>query len=160
MLSTTGHHGGAPGYETELDKKVSATSFRSALSRDQEHQVDELYDTIEADLQVRRSSDWPLYADCEVLGPSSDISESHETDTAYVQGHPDLKAWCTRTTLKRYLVARQWDLAAAAKMLRATFEWCSPMPFTDFAGFLPASNQLIARSICLSQPDSTDTLAR
>ena len=151
MLSTTGHHGAAPGYETELDKKVSATSFRSALSREQEHQVDELYGAVEADLQVRRSSDGPLSADREVRGPKPNVSQAHETDTAYLQGQPDLKAWCTRTTLKRYLVARQWDLTAAAKMLRATFEWCVHMPSTTFAD-LTASLPTVCCLINLLQP--------
>ena len=57
MLSTAGYHGAEPGYhepESELDKKVSATSFRSALTRDQEHQVNELYDAVDGDLQVRQ----------------------------------------------------------------------------------------------------------
>ena len=45
------------------------------------------------------------------------------------QGEPHLQAWCTRSTLQRYLTARSWHTDNAAKMLRASFEWrCSYQP--------------------------------
>ena len=34
-----------------------------------------------------------------------------------------LKEWCTDLTLRRYLVARNWNVAHAKKMLLNTLEW-------------------------------------
>ena len=74
MLSTAGYHGAEPGYhepESELDKKVSATSFRSALTRDQEHQVNELYDAVEGDLQGEAAASYIAGGCNNALHPSS-----------------------------------------------------------------------------------------
>ena len=43
---------------------------------------------------------------------------------AVAQGDAHLTSWCTPSTMRRYLVARSWNVQAAAKMLKATFEWC------------------------------------
>ena len=62
MLSTRVHQDAMPGFQSELDKKVSASSFRSPLSREQEMGVDALYDTVEADMEVSRYLGAALFA--------------------------------------------------------------------------------------------------
>ena len=42
-----------------------------------------------------------------------------QVDTALAQ-------WCTDSTSRRYLTARNWDVSAATKMLRNTLEWWGP----------------------------------
>lgn len=40
-----------------------------------------------------------------------------------LQADAALAEWCTDSALRRYLVARQWVLSNAAKMLQHTLEW-------------------------------------
>ena len=36
---------------------------------------------------------------------------------------PAVQSWCSDVTLKRYLVAKDWNVASAAAMLRSTLRW-------------------------------------
>ena len=40
-----------------------------------------------------------------------------------LQADAALAKWCTDSTLRRYLDARQWVLSNAAKMLQHTLDW-------------------------------------
>lgn len=48
------------------------------------------------------------------------------TQRVRMQSDIALAQWCTEGTLRRYLVARNWDVPAATKMLRNTLEWWVP----------------------------------
>ena len=44
------------------------------------------------------------------------------------QVDPDLKAWCNRKTVARFLVARKWNVDAATFKLQGTLAWYAPRP--------------------------------
>ena len=65
--------------------------------------------------------------------------------------------WCTSNTLKRYLVARGWNVAKACAMLRATLTWREQFQPENITWSEIEHNASTGR---LELLDSTDSLGR
>lgn len=101
------------------DSYHSSKALSVALSREQEVQLAELQAAVEPAMQVLRFAACACTALCMHRGLMQRV---------VAQGDAHLTTWCTPSTMRRYLVARSWNVQAAAKMLKATFEWCGWPP--------------------------------
>jgi CRAL/TRIO, N-terminal domain len=54
---------------------------------------------------------------------SGEVDEHHSDVDAGLDGGPALRRWLTDACVRRYLVARDWDVAKATKMLVGTVQW-------------------------------------
>lgn len=70
---------------------------------------------------------------------------------------PAVQEWCNSNTLRRYLVAREWNVARAAAMLRSTLTWRQQFQPEKITWSDIAHNASTGRVELL---DSTDSLGR
>ena len=59
----------------------------------------------------------------QLLGKRSSCRNFYRELNMCSQELPDLKQWCSDSAVLRYLRARNWDVVAATKMLKASLEW-------------------------------------